>query len=74
MYIEMARNISVYNNAFFECRKNGMWIFLDNDMIFIENNVVIGVYDRDDIDASDSFNSILNYLSFIFSLGNYSRN
>ena len=43
-------------------------------MIFIENNVVIGVYDRDDIDASDSFNSILNYLSFIFSLGNYSRN
>ena len=55
VYMEMARNISVFNNALFECRKNGMWIFLDNNYILVENNAVIGVYDRDDIDASDSF-------------------
>ena len=61
MYIEMARNISVYNNALFDCRKNGMWIFLDNDMIFIENNVVIGIYDRDDIDGDDSL--LFNFYS-----------
>ena len=53
LYMEMARNISVFNNAFFDCRKNGMWIFLDNDYFYIENNAVIGVYDRDDIDQSD---------------------
>ena len=54
--MEMARNISMYDNALFSCRKNGMWIYLDNDMIFIEDNVVIGIYDRDDIDGTDSFN------------------
>ena len=63
--MEMARNISVFNNALFECRKNGMWIFLDNNYILVENNAVIGVYDRDDIDASDSFFS-LNHLNKLF--------
>ena len=32
-----------------------MLIFLDNDLITIENNAIIGIYDRDDIDSSDSF-------------------
>ena len=32
-----------------------MLIFLDNDLITIENNAIIGIYDRDDIDNSDSF-------------------
>lgn len=59
--MEMSRNISLFNNALFECRKNGMWIYLDNDLIFIENNVVIGIYDRDDIDTSDSSNYFLIY-------------
>ena len=54
MYMEMARNISVYNNAIFHCRKYGIWVYLQTDMIFIENNVIIGIYDRDDIDQSDS--------------------
>lgn len=54
MYMEMARNISIYNNAIFHCRKNGMWIYQDNDMIFLENNGIIGIYDRDDIDPNNS--------------------
>ena len=38
----------------YECRKNGIRMYLDNNYIFIENNVIIGVYERDDIDASES--------------------
>ena len=54
MHMEMTRNISIYNNAFYECRKNGLRIYLDNNIFFIENNVIMGVYERDDIDPSES--------------------
>lgn len=52
--MEKGRNISIYNNILYECRKNGMLIFDDSDLFFVENNVVIGVYERDDIDKSES--------------------
>jgi len=37
------------NNVFVDCRKYGLSLSLENDYLFIDNNLMIGVNERKDI-------------------------